>query len=244
MSGPRRELQRPIVHTYAPFLVERPFEAVKLDLRHQSLGAVLVSVGASYDWAEGGGTHHAQGDVALLATLPGWRIHVPGHPDEAEALLRRAVAENGRVYIRLAEDVNRLPRPVGTDRLEMIRRGAPDGPTVIAVGPMFDRVVAATSQLDATILYAATVRPFDHGTLAAVAGGPDVVLVEPYLEGTSSSEISVALQHLPHRILAIGVQKVERRRYGSRHDHDRANGLDVAGIRSKIERFLLSPVAA
>ncbi len=96
--------------------------------------------------------------------FPGWRIHVPGHPDEAEALLRRAVAENGRVYIRLAEDVNRLPRPVGTDRLEMIRRGAPDGPTVIAVGPMFDRVVAATSQLDATILYAATVRPFDHGT--------------------------------------------------------------------------------
>jgi transketolase len=56
---------RPYVHSYAPFVIDRAYEQIKLDLDHQRVGAVLVSIGASYDASEEGRTHQSPGDVAL-----------------------------------------------------------------------------------------------------------------------------------------------------------------------------------
>jgi transketolase len=227
---------RPIVHTYAPFLVERAFEQVKLDLGHQDVGAVLVSIGASHDRAESGRTHQAPGDVTLIGTLPRWTVHVPGHPDEAEALFRSAVADSGRVYLRLSERANGQPYVGRTGRAVRIRSG--EAGTVVAVGPMLDPVLDATRDLDVTVLYAATVRPFDVRALRSVLGEPNVVLVEPYLAGTSTQAVSDGLRDTPHRLLALGVHDAELHRYGTADDHDRAHGLDAAGLRRDITRFL------
>ena len=105
-AGLALEGYRPIAHSYTPFLVERPYEMLKLDLGHNDLGAVLVSIGASYDAAHEGRTHQAPEDVALVAALPGWTIHVPGHVDEADRLFRQALGGDGRTYLRLSEETN------------------------------------------------------------------------------------------------------------------------------------------
>ncbi|MFJ1622491.1 transketolase family protein [Streptomyces sp. NPDC088190] len=231
---------RPIVHTFASFLVERPFEQVKLDFGHQGVGGVLVSAGASYDWPAGGFTHMSPGDVALLDTLDDWTVHVPGHPDEAEALLREAAAGEGRVYVRLSLQSNDRARPVGAGAgFTVVREGA--GGVVIAVGPMLDNVLAATDGLDATVLYATTVRPFDGAGLrraVAAHGAADVVVVEPYLAGTSTAAANDALAELPHRVLGLGVGRAELRKYGEMEEHLAAHGLDARGLRERIGAFL------
>ena len=227
---------RPVVHTITPFLLERPFEQVKLDLGHQDVGAVLVSVGASYDVSAGGTTHHGHRDVALLDTLEGWTVHVPGHADEVVALRRQAAAGTGRVYLRLAEDGNDRAYDVSHPGAHVLRRGGRG--TVVAVGPMLRPTLAAVADLDVTVLYLATVRPFDAATLRATLGRPDVVLVEPYLAGTSTGEVSRALADTPHRVIGLGVGREDLRRYGDRSDHAAAHGLDPAGIRRSISRFL------
>ncbi|WNI27882.1 transketolase [Streptomyces sp. ITFR-6] len=231
---------RPIVHTFASFLVERPFEQVKLDFGHQGVGGVLVSAGASYDWPAGGFTHMAPGDVALLDTLDGWTVHVPGHPDEAETLLREAVTGDDRVYVRLSMQSNERGRPVGgPGGFTTVREGT--GGVVIAVGPMLDNVLAATEGLDVTVLYATTVRPFDgDGLRGAVGDRPaaDVVIVEPYLAGTSTAAANDALAARPHRILGLGVAREELRRYGQMDEHLAAHGLDPRGLRQRIGAFL------
>ena len=236
-AGLAMEGFRPIVHTYAPFLVERPFEQVKLDFGHQGLGAVFVSVGASYDAAASGRTHQAPEDVAIISTLPGWSVHVPGHPDEVEAILRSTAAGSGLDYIRLATAVNPKAIPYSSG-LTQVRRGSSSAVTVIAVGPSLAPVLEATGDLDATVLYTATIRPFDAETLREELASPNVVLVEPYLAGTSSAEVSKALTEVPHRLLALGVASREHRHYGSSSEHDRAHGLGAAGIRRDIADFI------
>ena len=227
---------RPIVHSYAPFIVERPFEMLKLDLGHNDVGAIVVSVGASYDAAANGRTHQTPEDVALVASLPEWRIYVPGHPTEVEALLRASARTDDRVYLRLADQSNQLARPITPGRLHLERRGR--DATVIAAGPLLDATLEATADMDVTVLYMTTARPFDAETLRASLTGDLVVLVEPYLAGTSSAEVAAALADVPHRIAAIGVPNVEHRKYGTRREHDAAHGLDARGIRSRIQRAL------
>ncbi|MCX5611083.1 MULTISPECIES: transketolase family protein [unclassified Streptomyces] len=238
---------RPVVHTFASFLVERPFEQVKLDFGHQGTGGVLVSASASYDWPAGGFTHMAPGDVALLDTLDGWTVHVPGHPDEAEALLRHAYAAgDDKVYVRLSQQSNAAPRPVEGLRFQTVREGRAG--VVVAVGPLLDNVLAATEGLDLTVLYAPTVRPFDGATLRAAAWSAgsaataDVVLVEPYLAGTSTTAANDALADTPHRVLGLGVGRAELRRYGTIDEHTAAHGLDPRSLRDRITGFLRLPV--
>ena len=229
---------RPVAHTYAPFLVERAFEQIKLDLGHQDLGAVLVSTGASYDEPGYGRTHQAPGDVAMLDTVPGFTIHVPGHWDEVEVLLRHELTQDGRAYLRTSVQHNTHPQPVRPGQFLRMRAGGCG--TVVAVGPVLDRVLAATADLDVTVLYAATVRPFD--TEALLAGTcSHVVLVEPYLAGTSAAAVSTALAHVPHRLLALGVGREEVRRYGTCEQHDTWHGLDASGLRERIGDWLRSP---
>ena len=236
-AGLALEGYRPVAHSYTPFLVERPWEFLKLDLGHNDLGAVLVSTGASYDAASNGRTHQAPEDVALVAALPGWTIHVPGHPEELERLFRRSLSGDDRVYIRLSEEANHAR--VDGGGFAVLRRGSPGAPLVVAVGPTLTPVLEATADRDVGIAYLATVRPFPRdGVRDALGDGTDVVLVEPYQTGTSAAEVTLALRDRPHRVLALGVPNAEFRHYGSGEEHRAAHGLNAAGVARSLDEFL------
>jgi transketolase len=119
--------------------------------------------------------------------------------------------------------------------LDIVRSG--NRGTVIAVGPMLDRVLAATEDRDVTVAYAATVRPFDSRGLRATLTEPDVAVVEPYLAGTSVPAVTAALRDTRHRVLGLGVGRHDLRRYGTVTEHDAAHGLDITGLRGSLDGF-------
>ncbi len=236
-AGMAMEGFHPIVHTIAPFLAERALEQVKLDLGNQELAATLIGTGGSYDYATEGTTHHSPADVAALMTVPGLEVHVPGHPDEVDRLLRAILGGDRLSYVRTQARANALAQPVEPGRILPLRRG-PRG-TILAVGPMLDAALPVAERLDATLLYAITVAPLDAGTLAReMADAPGLVVVEPFQEGTLAAAVTAALPHRAVRLLSVGVPRRPFRAYGTPEDLDRIAGLDPAAIEARIGAFL------
>lgn len=224
----------PILMGYAPFLVERPFEQIKLSLSHQGVRATLVSVGASWDAASEGRTHQAPEDVALMSTLPGWTVHVPGHAEELELLLRHAQCGGSSTYIRTSIHHNKQPFTTEPGRIVTLRRGSSIAPTILALGPAADDVLDATADLDVTVLYTSTASPLDARGLNASVVSDELTIVEHHLVGTTTSQAVAALESRPMRFHAIGINDLDLARYGSPTQHKAAHRLDSAGIREQI----------
>jgi transketolase len=236
-AGLAEENLIPVLHSIAPFIVERCLEQIKVDLAYQQLSVKIVSVGASFDYATLGCTHHCPGDVVELLSIPGVEIIVPGSSKEFDQLFSQAIYNPHTTYFRLSEESNNIDVDVKFGHGELLRHGSQG--TVIAVGPMLGRTIEAIDDLDLTLLYYTTIFPFDTRTLFEnVEGKENVVVVEPFYEGTLAYPISLALPTLPHKLLSIGVPREFRTQYGHLEEHNEDCGLTSNLIRERIKSFL------
>ncbi len=226
----------PVLHTIAPFLVERPFEQIKDDFCYQRLGGNFISIGASYDYSTEGMTHQGSGDVQILKSLPGMQIVVPGTPKEFDGLFREAYANDSPTYYRLSTRSNTVDTSVQFGKLSVLKQGGLA--TIIAIGPMLTPVLSAVADMDVTILYCTTVAPFDAETLRHFSQSNNIIVVEPYYTGALVPDVSAAMQHIPTRIEAIGVPHDLLTHYGTPSQHDEAIGLTPHHIRARMQRFL------
>ena len=83
----------PFVHTIAPFIVERALEQLKVDFGYQGLNGNFISVGASYDYAALGCTHHCPADILLMTTIPNMEIVIPGTAVELDSLIKETESQ-------------------------------------------------------------------------------------------------------------------------------------------------------
>ncbi len=226
----------PVVHSFPPFLVERPFEQLKDDFCFQQLGGNFISSGASYDYSVEGMTHHGPGDVQILRSLPGMQIVVPGTASEFDTLFLESYANGAPTYYRLSAKNNPVEYPVHFGEMIPVKQGKQA--TVVAVGPMLSAVLEAVEALDVAVLYCTTVAPFDGATLRNSSESNNIIIVEPYYEGVLVADICKAMQKVPIRVETIGVPHKVLSHYGNPEQHDEELGLTPQGIRRRIELFL------
>jgi transketolase len=232
-AGLAKEGFIPIFHSIAPFVVERAFEQLKDDFCYQSLGGNFVSVGASYDYAALGCTHHCPADVSLMKSLPNMQVIVPGHPLEFDTLFRQTYDNGSPTYFRLTERSNEVERNVAFGKAEVIQQG--EAVTLAVVGPLLNPVIHAVDGLDVTILYYTTLSPFDSATLAENCHNGKLMVFEPFYEGTLTNDVVASMRHQRISITSIGVPRRFLTNYGTAEEHDQACGLTADIIRRKVE---------
>lgn len=226
----------PVFHTIAPFIVERCLEQLKVDFCYQRIGGNFVSVGASYDYAALGCTHHCPSDIGILQNLPGMEIVVPGTAGEFDRLFRQAYADGHPTYFRLSERENPVDRSVIFGKADVIRSGK--RATVVAVGTALGPVLEATGDMDVSVLYYTTVAPFDADNLMEHCFTPKILLVEPYYSGGLAGEICAAFCARPIALDCIGVPRRFLTDYGITEEHDEVIGFTAGMIQSRLEKLI------
>jgi transketolase len=157
----------PVVHTIAPFLIERSFEQLKLDFCYQELGGTLMSVGSAFEYSTLGGTHHTYDDIALVRSLPGSEVIYPASPKELNLLFKQTYANGNLTYIRMTRQDHGVD--FSDDKIQfgkgiLVKEGCDI--TLIAAGPQLKNIMGSLELLsnagiDAEILYYPTLKPFD-----------------------------------------------------------------------------------
>ena len=186
----------PIVHSIAPFLVERAYEFLKVDFGYQRLGGNFVSVGASFDYNKLGSTHHCPADVAILHQIPNMQIVVPGHPKEFDKLFHQCYSNGQPTYYRLSEHVNADHFGVNFGEVLPLH-GTGSRFTLLVTGPAFEYVRKSGLLGDDRIkvLYCSTVVPLDLKTIGNNVPSSKLIVVEPFYSAVLP-EIINAFPHL------------------------------------------------
>lgn len=221
----------PVIHTIAPFLIERSLEQLKVDFGYQKLNGNFITVGSSYDYAALGPTHHCPGDVGQLSTIPNMEIVLPGTSQEFDMLFKDSYNDGNPTYFRLSEYENKTSQDVKFGKANLIKKGK--DALIICVGNMLQNTLDATEDMDVSILYYTTLNPFDSEILNDNFND-NIIVIEPYYQGGLNYKISNSLKNKKYTINNIGVPHRFLTNYGSKFDHDKNLGLDVEGIKKKI----------
>jgi transketolase len=225
----------PIVHTIAPFIVERALEQIKIDFGYQKLNGNFVSIGNSYDYSGLGCTHHCPGDILLLSSIPGIQLISPGNGKEFDYLFKQTYNNNSPTYFRLSEYEHNLDLDINFGKANIIKKGSKA--LVICYGNMLDQVYKVVEDLDVTLLYYSTILPFDSDTLKKHFND-NIIICEPFYEGSTNYLINHSLKGMSYKLSNIGIPREFILNYGKKSQIDKLLELDINSIKDKIIKLI------
>lgn len=239
----------PVVHTIAPFIVERSFEQIKLDFCYQNLSGNLTTVGSAFDYSNLGCTHHCYDDFALIKSLPNTQIVYPGSCLEFDILFKETYNNSSLTLFRLPEQQHEqsIKASVITfGKAITVREG--DDCTIVVTGPQLKTALSAAEQLkkggyDTEVIYAHTIKPFDHKpVIESVKKTKRVIVIEEHSMyggiGDEVLRVTRGIDGIKYSFIAI--PDIFVRNYGSYADICNSLGFTSDNIIRKVKEDLFN----
>ena len=100
-AGMSLEGLKPWVYTITPFLIERPFEQIKLDIDQQNVNVKLIGFS---DYPTLGPSHAELDGERLMKLFKNIKSFFPKNGDETESAIYQSYKKNGPTFISLKSD--------------------------------------------------------------------------------------------------------------------------------------------
>lgn len=107
---------KPVVNTFAIFLVLKAADQIRNVSAYNSLPVVFVGSYGGLSDSYDGASHQAIEDIAIMRSISRMQVIVPSDARQAELALDYALGQDGPVYIRICRnEVAELPEPESFD---------------------------------------------------------------------------------------------------------------------------------
>lgn len=227
----------PTIFGIQPYLIERAYEQIKMDLAYQKFGVNVVGTGAAVDYSKYGYSHYCAEDVTLIKQLPGVEFIAPGSANEFKQLFEQTYRNNHPTFFRVSDHPNQnYDIEVEFGKANVIKKGSKA--TVIAVSVTLDKVMKVCESEDVTVLYYTTLEPFDYETLAKNCESNKLLVVEPEFEGSLLYDIHKALPNKCLLIDSVAFPKEIFRNYGTYDEKEKYYGFTEENIKDKLYKLI------
>jgi transketolase len=199
--------------TFAVFAAGQAYNAVRQSIGYNRTSVKIVATHGGLLVGGDGGTHQMLEDIALMRSLPGMTVVVPGDGPTTRSAIRAIAAFEGPAYVRLTRE----NLPVVTDgsfalgRAGTLREGT--DLTIVAIGAMLARALDVAEELhqagvEARVLDFASLKPADEKALVRAARETGAMLTmeeHNVLTGLGALVASATSTTYPVPVRQIGV---------------------------------------
>ena len=230
----------PFVHSIAPFITERSYEQLKLNLGYEKVNSFIISVGNSYDYAGLGCTHHCPNDLRIVSSIPNFKTYCPGNSLDVQEIISKNLETQCPKYIRLSEAENNLTS-LQSNYEDLAELHYNQNGICIVVGNAIKDIVSfINSNPNYTIVYTYNVSDFNTEKLNSIIekGGisKNITVVEPCSDSGIISKIATSIKNI-ESINSISVPKMFIEKYGKKENIDKYLELDDNSIIEKLSKI-------